>query len=227
MGSPTLQLAQGSLHTSDIPALKLLGCGAMPGEIQKCLDEIARPTRHGSSTTAPTTNARAGQQSLCRDPIPPTLASIIKPAEMSKGWKQDNPERLKATCAPTIAAMAMPTVGCWRKASRQARAGPAYAAPRLKRRADLSYADITDRDAGTADGRIARLHIPLQTAKGCESRLGADGQPHPPALFPPARCPSRHPKAARGLVNTSDCDRILLVIDALPATLKPGGLIDA
>ena len=36
---PTLQLAQGSLHTSDIPALAP-GYGAMPGEIQKCLDEI-------------------------------------------------------------------------------------------------------------------------------------------------------------------------------------------
>src|SRR5204863_8036626 len=29
------------------------------------------------------------------------------------------------------------------------------------------HADITDRDAGTADGKIARLHLPITTSPAC------------------------------------------------------------
>ena len=151
---------QGSLHPSDIPALKLLGCGAMPGEIQKCLDEISafNPAweQHYSSYNKRKSWTAIALQGF--DPSDPGF--IIKPAEMSKSWKQDNPERLKATCAPTIAAMAMPTV--WMLA--QSVPGKLERVRLMRLRASngelTRHADITDRDAGTADGRIARLHIP-------------------------------------------------------------------
>ena len=208
MGSPTLQLAQGSLHTSDIPALKLLGCGAMPGEIQKCLDEIAsfNPAweQHYSSY-----NKRKSWTAIAlQDPIPLTLGPIIKPAEMSKGWKQDNPERLKAACAPTIAAMAMPTVRMLAQSVPASSSGSCLMRLRASNGELTRHADITDRDAGTADGRIARLHIPLQTAKGCEfsgwELTGNRTRRHLPAgsLF---YLDIRKPHAVK---NTSDCDRI-------------------
>lgn len=217
---------QGSLHPSDIPALKLLGCGAMPGEIQKCLDEIAafNPAweQHYSSYNKRKSWTAIALQGF--DPSDPGF--IIKPAEMSKGWKQDNPDRLKAACAPTIAAMAMPTI--WMLA--QSVPGKLERVRLMRLRASngelTRHADITDRDAGTADGRIARLHIPLQTAKGCEfsgwELTGNRTRRHFPAgsLF---YLDIRKPHAVK---NTSDCDRIHLVVD-VACNAQTRRLIDA
>lgn len=89
---------------------------------------------------------------------------IIKPAEMSKKWKADNPERLDAEAGWTIAAEHFP-------ATLEALAPMPGRLDRVRfmRLAhgdgELSrHADITDREAGVADGKLARLHIPIRTS---------------------------------------------------------------
>lgn len=89
---------------------------------------------------------------------------IIKPAEMSKSWKEEHPELMKAKPRWTSVADAFPAT---RKAI--GRLGVEFDRVRFMRlRAkdgELSrHADITDRSAGVADGMLARLHVPISTS---------------------------------------------------------------
>src|SRR5690606_41828528 len=77
------------------------------------------------------------------------------------------------------------------------------------------HADITDPEAGTADGCIARLHIPVRTSPGCLFRSWAlDGREH--RLHMPERglsyIDTRKPHA---VINPASVERIHLVADAI------------
>jgi hypothetical protein len=93
--------------------------------------------------------------------------SIEKPAEMSQKWKREHPELLARKCVDTELAREFPgTVKVVRRLP-----GP-YQRVRFMRLAagngELSrHADITDREAGTRVGGIARLHVPITTGEGC------------------------------------------------------------
>lgn len=138
---------------------------------------------------------------------------IIKPAEMSKGWKADNPDRLNAACGPTIAAQHFP-----------AAMAVVDRLPGTKQRVRLMrlasgggeltrHADITDPEAGTADGATARLHIPLTTDPACLFRgwdlEGVERRAH---FAERALCylDTRKPHA---VINGGAKDRVHLVID--------------
>jgi len=91
---------------------------------------------------------------------------IVKPAEMSRAWKAEHPEARRWKPQPTE---------LWDQLPECARAAGALGTPlervRLMRLApggELSrHADITDKDAGTALGRTARLHLPLHVPAEC------------------------------------------------------------
>lgn len=92
---------------------------------------------------------------------------IIKPAEMSKQWKDENTPRLASKCALTIAAAHFPAA--LQLVDRIPGEKERVRLMKLRKGdGELTrHADITDREAGTADGQIARLHIPIQTHPGC------------------------------------------------------------
>ena len=144
------------------------------------------------------------------DPNDP--AFIIKPAEMSRAWKEKNGELLRRPCGETRIAAEFP-----------AALAAAAKIPGVKERlrfmrlapgGELSrHADITDRNAGLANGRIARLHIPivsnpLVVFEGWDQR----GQRH--GLYFAERglfyLDQRKPHRVR---NSSDQERIHLVVD--------------
>ena len=141
-------------------------------------------------------------------------AMIEKPAEMSKAWKAANPAALGALCCDTEAAAAFP--GTLRLLERIPTAD--FQRIRFMRLAPgggelTRHADITDPEAGPRDGRICRLHIPIQTAAACRFRSwtlrGEEGSAH----FPEASLcylDTRKPHAVR---NGSSRDRIHLVVD--------------
>jgi hypothetical protein len=92
---------------------------------------------------------------------------IIKPAEMSKAWKEENERRLADRPRMTQAAPHFPATlaAC-------AKLAPAEGCDRIRfmrlrsKGGELSrHADITDREAGTADGFISRFHIPIATSE--------------------------------------------------------------
>lgn len=91
---------------------------------------------------------------------------IIKPAEMSKSWKEEHPELLGATPRWTSAAekfpAAMRVIGRLGEISGQEFDRVRFM--KLAPKGELTrHADITDREAGVADGKLTRLHIPIVT----------------------------------------------------------------
>jgi hypothetical protein len=93
---------------------------------------------------------------------------IIKPREMSKKWQQENAELLDNKPEPTVAAEKFPKT-----------MAIVDRLPGLKDRVRFMrlsagggelgrHADITDRDAGTRDGAVCRLHVPIVTSDAVE-----------------------------------------------------------
>jgi hypothetical protein len=92
---------------------------------------------------------------------------IIKPAEMSKKWKEENASLLSNQVRDTPAFSAFPSVqtllnllGCETQRIR-------FMKVRASDGGLSRHADITDKEAGATIGRIARLHIPIQTNPEC------------------------------------------------------------
>lgn len=160
------------------------------------------------------------------DPADPGF--IIKPAEMSKGWKAENPERLAVSCGDTEAMAAFPAamaildrIPAERQRIRFMRL--AAGGGELTR-----HADIVDPEAGTGDGQTARLHIPILSPPDCEfSAWGLDGarlDRHLPEGSL-AYLDTRKPHAVK---NPGGADRVHLVIDvlcnaAIRAMIEGGG----
>jgi hypothetical protein len=91
---------------------------------------------------------------------------IIKPREMSRKWKEEHADLLEAKSRPTKAAEHFPAT--LKAVARLARPEQCDRVRFMRLRAkdgELSrHADITDREAGTRDGQICRLHIPIVTS---------------------------------------------------------------
>lgn len=147
------------------------------------------------------------------DPKDPTF--IIKPHEMSQRWKSENPTRMQTKPEWTDIAGQFPT-------ARQvvSRLGANFDRVRFMRLAPKGgeltrHADITDRDAGTADGRITRLHIPIATLPSCVfTSWGIRGQQYQRHFSQGSLCylDQRRPHA---VTNPENVDRIHLVVDVV------------
>lgn len=145
------------------------------------------------------------------DPSDPSF--IIKPAEMSKKWKEDNADRMLAECGPTVAAQHFPTALA--VAERVPGAKERVRLMRLSAKGGelTRHADITDPDAGTRDGQLSRLHIPLQSHEQCVFRTwDLEGREHRTHFAERSLCylDTRKPHA---VINPDDVDRIHLVLD--------------
>lgn len=138
---------------------------------------------------------------------------IIKPAEMSKSWKEANPDKMSAEPRLTEAAEYFP-----RTLEIVGRLPGGRDRIRFMRLAEgngelTRHADITDREAGVGDGCVARVHIPIVTNEEVVFRnwddRGREVQTHmhERGLF---YLDQRKPHAA---VNRGNHERIHLVID--------------
>lgn len=137
---------------------------------------------------------------------------IIKPAEMSKGWKAENPARLDAPCELTSAAEHFP--GLLEIVGRIPGEKERVRLMRLTGNGELTrHADITDRELGTADGMVCRLHAPIWTDSECVFRswdLQGEEQRQSFAAGSLFYLDIRKPHAVR---NPSESERIHLVVD--------------
>ncbi len=92
---------------------------------------------------------------------------IEKPAEMSKAWKAEHLDLLAAEIQDTPLYDQLP--GARRILGRFPCDFERVRLMRLTSGGELSrHADIIDRNAGTANGKIARLHLPIQTSPSVE-----------------------------------------------------------
>ena len=146
--------------------------------------------------------------------IPKEPQFIEKPAEMSQGWKDSHKNILQNVCQDTIIYKRFPTV---KKIIKLLKIEPERVRfMKLKAKVgELSrHADITDRAAGTLNGSIARLHIPIQTndsvyfnSWALDGRMSKVKMKVGNLYYLDTRKPHR-------AVNLASTDRLHLVIDA-------------
>lgn len=117
---------------------------------------------HYSSYNARRSWHAVGLRSYGGDP-----AFIEKPSEMSKAWKAEHPDMLHLPVLDTPLMDALPGARALLAALpcrlQRVRLMRLTVGGELKR-----HADITDRDAGVQSGRIARLHLPVETNPACD-----------------------------------------------------------
>jgi hypothetical protein len=142
-------------------------------------------------------------------------AFVIKPAEMSHGWQEQHEETLAAPIRDTPLRAALPA------------AEPVMAAlpvgelhrVRLMQLAPgggelTRHADITDRDAGVADGKLVRLHVPLRTNPDCVfSSWTLDGA-RQRFTMPAGSCCYLDTRKPHTATNHGMTARVHLVVDA-------------
>lgn len=138
---------------------------------------------------------------------------IIKPDEMSRKWKAENAERLRAHCAYTLAAAHFPAT--LRLLDRIPGAKDRVRFMRLtKGGGELSrHADITNRNAGLADGRLARLHIPIITNPNVVMTQWNSRGKKVQGNFPVGALCYLDQRQPHTVVNQGETDRVHLVID--------------
>jgi hypothetical protein len=143
---------------------------------------------------------------------------IIKPAEMAKSWKEENAARLADKPRATKAAEHFPATlqFCTRLVPLEQADRIRFMRLRSKGGELTRHADITDREAGTADGAIARMHIPIITSSAVRFRGWTARGDRLETAFPErALCylDQRKPHA----VTNSDptLDRVHLVVDCI------------
>lgn len=89
---------------------------------------------------------------------------IIKPAEMARSWQAANPDRMAAKPGWTDLSRTLPAIMHLAERVCAHRQPDRVRLMRLAGHGELSrHADVTDRSAGVADGRLARLHLPIVT----------------------------------------------------------------
>jgi hypothetical protein len=137
---------------------------------------------------------------------------IVKPSEMSRGWKAGHPEMALVRPAWTDVGYACP-------AARRYVDALGFNLDRVRfmylaTGGELGrHADITDREAGVADGKVARLHLPIVTNPGVTFHAW-DARGKERTLVPQVgqlfyldqRKPHR-------VTNDGDTDRVHLVVD--------------
>lgn len=129
---------------------------AIAGELESAADSFAQHYSDYNKRKSWTAFALRGYSD------DPTF--IIKPSEMSKGWKEENAALLAASPVTTKAAPLFP-------ATMKVVEGLGLPLDRVRfmrlrsKDGELSrHADITDREAGVQDGHVTRLHIPIKTS---------------------------------------------------------------
>jgi len=201
------------LPRADVPGLKRLLAGFVPAKVRTAIlaELMGGPwAQHYSSYNKRHTWTAFALKGYDRDPT-----FIIKPAEMSQRWKSENPARMTAACLLTEIAPRFPrTLGFITRAIRCDTQRVRFMRLASKGGELTRHAGITDPDAGTANGKVARLHIPILTAPGCEFlSWSLDGIEQRQHLGTGDLCylDTRKPHA---VVNVSDVPRIHLVVDA-------------
>jgi len=186
-----------------------------PGEVASIISEIetsqAEWADHYSSYNLRKSWSAISLRGFSDDP-----SFIIKPAEMSRKWKAENPGMLAAEVRDTAMFNRFPTIRqlCSESGSRfqrirlmRVRAGDGA----LSR-----HADIIDREAGPLPGQISRLHIPIISDPCCRfTAWNLSGEMLSHHLSPGSLwyLDTRKPHAVSNEGSTSD--RIHLVLDAI------------
>lgn len=145
------------------------------------------------------------------DPKDPMF--IQKPAEMSKQWKAENPERLRAGCQKTCDPSLFKKT--WEIVDRIPGKKQRVRFMRLaKESGELTrHADITDREAGVQDQYVSRLHIPITSPIECRFHAWTPRGKHVDWHWDEDQLYYLDMRKPHAVKNPGDKDRIHLVVD--------------
>lgn len=137
---------------------------------------------------------------------------IEKPTEMSKKWKKENPHLLERECQETRLAHPFFYTLAFLKARLSSKLERVRVL-RLSKGNIYRHCDIQDKDAGLADGKIARFHVPLITNEGVTFHSwDSDGNQLKMKMRVGDLCYLDHRKP-HAVSNERDEDRFHLVVD--------------
>lgn len=160
-------------------------------------------------------NKRGSWTAFCLRGYAADPTFVMKPAEMSKTWKAEHPDLLKAPVMWTEAAEAFPITRelLDRIPGQKERV-------RFMRLASgngelTRHADITDRDAGVADGKIARLHLPIRSHPAVQFTAWAATGYRIDVNMKPGDLWYLDQRKPHMVKNDSPVDRVHLVVDVL------------
>lgn len=158
-------------------------------------------------------NKRKSWTSFCLRGFSTDPTFIIKPAEMSRKWKEENPEKLKWEPVNTSISESFPHT--WRIVNRIPGGKDRVRFMCLRKEdGELSrHADITDRDAGVSNGKVARFHIPIVTAPGVKFMAWDARGNKITKTFKAGSLFYLDQRKPHSVLNESGIDRIHLVID--------------
>jgi hypothetical protein len=148
----------------------------------------------------------------------PSATEIVKPSEMSKAWKALHPDWPTWPVAPTPLVQELPNVAAL-VATLGYVLGTTFQRVRLMRLqpggGELTrHSDITDPEAGTADGKLARLHVPLITNPDVRFRQWNLEGRQVEAHMGPGECWYLDTRKPHKAGNYGTSERIHLVMDA-------------
>jgi hypothetical protein len=185
----------GTPHVEVEPAdaLTLGRLHVLPGRLSDAAEEVAGMAGwadHYSSYNARHSWSALSLHGYVEPGTAPDPAQIVKPAEMSKAWKAEHPGWEEWAVAPTPLLERLPAVAQALEHVQEALGIERWQRVRLMRLqpggGELTrHSDITDPEAGTADGKLVRIHVPLITNPQVLFRMwrlsGAQVEAHMPA----------------------------------------------
>ncbi len=208
---------RGGGPAAPIPAAEAAAIEQMP---VACLADEARTALAAISRVAPafeqhysTYNKAGSWSALALRGFGGLPGFIIKPAEMSRKWKEEHPDEIQYKCVDTpLRAQLRPL-----EALIAAIPGPKERIRLMKLAPGggelLRHADITDPDAGVRPGRLMRIHIPLLTNPGvrfCQWLLDGSRKEASMGVGEAWYLDTRKPHTA---INGGETERIHLVMD--------------
>lgn len=141
---------------------------------------------------------------------------IIKPSEMSREWKRKHPEALAYSLRETKAAEPFRWL---LDLLRERIACEGFARVRFMRlRADgelTRHADITDREAGVENGKVARFHVPIISNARVRFRAWDHRGRMIEKALPVGSLSYLDQRKPHAVVNRSALDRVHLVVDVI------------
>jgi len=144
----------------------------------------------------------------------------VKPSEMPKKWREEHPNELDLKCELTVLSDKTPRIRAWVESISKQGEVERVRLFRMTAKEDKNgilkrHSDIQDRDVGTKNGMLARLHVPLKTHEDIKMTVwGLDGRQRSAHLAAGGvyYLDTRKPHS---VANQSPVDRVHLVVDLI------------
>jgi hypothetical protein len=203
-----------TLRAEDVPGLLRLNAGYLNNEeLRNIWIELAAQAPWAEHYSKYNKGGKSWSAFALRGYKSDDPGFIEKPSEMSPEWKRENAEALRFECYDTVLAKAFPMTMTYVQALPGRKQRVRFMKLRSKGGELQRHTDIQDKEAGTRNAKVSRLHIPIVTDGSVEFNMwGTRGELQRERMregelwYLDMRKPHR-------AINNGETERIHLVID--------------